>query len=159
MRMFLLLFSIVFSTNLQAENPVWKEGVTEKPYDITVYRSASCGCCSGWIKHLKDHHFNVNDMKVDDVNPYKERYGVPPKAASCHTAVVKGITIEGHVPAQDIKELLQANSEIRLLTVPGMPSGTPGMDMPGAPKDDFNVYSLDKNNNVGIYKKYYAKEY
>lgn len=147
-------FSLLSQPALAAD-PVWLEGKTDTRHEITVYRSASCGCCKGWIKHLKDHNFDVKDVTVTDVTPYKNKFGVPSNGASCHTARVNGITIEGHVPAQDIKQLLAQNTDdIRLLTVPAMPSGTPGMDTPGAARDEFNVYSVDKNNKIGIYKNY-----
>ncbi len=149
----LLILSLA-SFSVMSADPVWLKGKTDESYDITVYRSASCGCCKGWIQHLKDHNFNVKDITVKDVNPYKQELGVPMQAASCHTAQVNGITIEGHVPAQDIKRLLADNSDIRLLTVPAMPSGTPGMDMPGAPKDNFKVFSISKDNEVGVYNNY-----
>ena len=135
-------------------DPVWREGKTDQQYEITVYRSASCGCCKGWISHLKDHNFSVNDVVVNDVNPYKQRLGVPVKAASCHTAEVNGKVIEGHVPAQDIKRLLATNNDIQLLAVPGMPSGGPGMDGVGARKDVFTVYSMDSQNRVGSFSHY-----
>ena len=143
------------SLNSYAADPVWLEGKTQDSYEITVYRSASCGCCKGWISHLKDHDFSVNDVVVNDVNPHKTRLGVPAQAASCHTAEVNGKVIEGHVPAQDIKRLLaNKGSDVRLLAVPGMPSGGPGMDMPGAPKHAFTVFSVDSQNQVDSYKQY-----
>ncbi len=137
-----------------AADPVWLEGKTAQQYEITVYRSASCGCCKGWISHLKDHNFSVNDVVVNDVNPYKQRLGVPAQAASCHTAEVNDKVIEGHVPAQDIKRLLATANDIQLLAVPGMPSGGPGMDDAGARKDAFTVYSLDSQNRVGSFSQY-----
>jgi hypothetical protein len=149
--LFLLVF---FSPYTLAENTFWQQGKTDKAYDITVYRSASCGCCKGWIAHLKDHHFVVNDITVDDVQAYKTQHGIPPQAASCHTAVVNDVVIEGHVPAQDIKRLLAQKTDTRILTVPSMPSGTPGMDSPGAPKDNFRVYSISHTDKVGIFKHY-----
>ena len=149
--LFLLLF---FSHYALAENAFWQAGLSDKVYDITVYRSASCGCCKGWISHLKDHHFVVNDIAVKDVQPYKTQHGIPPQASSCHTAVVNGVVIEGHVPAQDIKRLLAQKTDIRLLTVPGMPSGTPGMDSPGAPKNNFKVYAMSKEDKVSVFKHY-----
>ena len=152
-RLIPLLFAIL-ALPAWAANPVWLEGKTDDQYEITVYRSASCGCCKGWIQHLKDHNFKVNDVTVPDVSPYKSQYEVPARAASCHTARVNGVTIEGHVPAQDIKRLLSNDSDVRLLTVPAMPSGTPGMDPPGAPKDPFNVYSVDKDNKIGVFNSY-----
>jgi len=141
-------------TQVNAANPVWLEGKTEQAYDITVYRSATCGCCKAWISHLKDHNFKVNDVVVADVNPYKQKLGVPQQGASCHTAEVNGKVIEGHVPAQDIKRLLSEESNIRLLTVPGMPSGSPGMDMPGATKQGFKVFSVSEDNKVDVYQSY-----
>jgi len=137
-----------------AADPVWLENKTDQQYEITVYRSESCGCCKGWISHLKDHNFSVKDVVVNDVNSHKQRLGVPQQAASCHTAEVNGKVIEGHVPAQDIKRLLASNNNIRLLTVPGMPSGGPGMDMPGARKDSFTVYAMDSEHQVSPYNHY-----
>lgn len=139
---------------LAAADPFWLEGKTAERHEITVYRNASCGCCKGWIRHLEDHNFSVTDIVVDDVNRFKSQFGVPPQAASCHTAVVDGVTVEGHVPAQDIKRLLADNRGIRLLTVPAMPSGTPGMDGPGAPKDAFRVYSINRDDEVEVFRSY-----
>ena len=119
-----------------------------------MYRSETCGCCQGWIEHLEEHNFDVKDIKVSNLNPYKENMNVPPEAASCHTAIVDGVVIEGHVPAQDIKKLLADRGDVRLLTVPRMPSGTPGMDMEGAPKQDFHVYAIDNNDEVSIFNSY-----
>jgi hypothetical protein len=137
-----------------AADPFWLEGRTDDRYEITVYRSATCGCCKGWIEHLRAHDFSVKDVTVDDVNKFKLQFDVPAQAASCHTAVVNGLVVEGHVPAQDIKRALAEQSDIRLLAVPAMPSGSPGMDTPGAPKQDFNVYSVDRDNNAKIYRSY-----
>lgn len=137
-----------------AANPVWLEGMTSESHEITVYRNASCGCCKGWIEHLEDHHFLVKDVTVDDVNHFKQQFDVPTQAASCHTAVVDGLVIEGHVPAQDIKRLLADPGDTRLLTVPAMPSGTPGMDPDGARKDPFRVYSISTDNRVDVFQTY-----
>ena len=149
-----VLLMLPVSLWVNAADPVWLKDMTGEQYEITVYRSASCGCCKGWISHLKEHNFIVKDVTVNDVNPYKQRLGVPPKAASCHTAEVNGKVIEGHVPAQDIKRLLATDNDIRLLTVPGMPSGGPGMDMPGARKDAFIVYSIDSQDQIGTFSQY-----
>lgn len=146
--------SCLVTLPLWAANPVWLEGKTSNQYEITVYRSATCGCCKAWVNHLKDHNFDVTDTTVDDVNKFKQQFNIPTDAASCHTALVNGVAIEGHVPAQDIKRLLKDKGNIRLLTVPMMPSGTPGMDMPGAPKNDFKVYSISQDDQVDIYNTY-----
>ena len=155
MKSTLLVIAIaLLPVSLQAANPVWLEGATEQSHEITVYRSASCGCCKGWIDHLEDHNFIVKDVTVDDVTQFKIQFGVPTQAASCHTAVVDGLVVEGHVPAQDIKELLADRGDVRLLTVPAMPSGTPGMDFEGAPSDPFRVYAITEDDRVEVYKSY-----
>jgi hypothetical protein len=148
----LLLFLLLSAA--QAGDEYWQQGLTDDRYEITVYRSATCGCCKGWIAHLEEHNFDVKDVTVDNVEPYKQELGVPPRAASCHTAVVDGVVIEGHVPAQDIKRLLSGEHNQRLLTVPAMPSGTPGMDYPGAPKQDFKVFAISNDDQVSIYNSY-----
>jgi len=138
----------------EAGDPVWLQQKTEQRYDIKVYRAANCGCCKGWIEHLQEHNFNVEDLVVDSVDPIKQQYQVPAQAASCHTAIVNGKVIEGHVPAQEIKKLLASSSDIRLLAVPGMPSGGPGMDWEGARKDPFTVYGLSDTGKVTVFKDY-----
>ncbi|MBN0985908.1 DUF411 domain-containing protein [Amphritea pacifica] len=156
MKKLILMVAVLsgLSLNSYAGDPVWLQGKTDQQYEITVYRNASCGCCKGWISHLKDHNFSVKDVVVNDVNPHKQRLGVPAKAASCHTAEVNGKVIEGHVPAQDIKRLLASENDIQLLAVPGMPSGGPGMDTEGARRDAFTVYSMDSQNRVGSFSHY-----
>ena len=144
----------VFVSSAFAADDFWREGITDERYEITVYRSASCGCCKGWIAHLEEHNFEVRDISVEDINQHKQSLNVPQNGASCHTAVVDGIVVEGHVPAQDIKRLLSTEHNIRLLTVPAMPSGTPGMDMPGAPKHDFSVYAVNKEDKASVYNSY-----
>lgn len=138
-----------------AANPVWDEGKTVDSYAIDVYHSPSCGCCKDWITHLEQHNFSVNSIEMSDVAPIKQRLGVPTQGASCHTGVVNGLVVEGHVPAQDIKKVLSdKNADTRLLTVSGMPSGGPGMDMDGARKDDFKVYAVSHKNEVGVFAEY-----
>ena len=90
--------SMIFSFNAVAE-----EGAS--PIEMTVYRSASCGCCGKWIEHLKQNRFKVKTVISDDMPTIKEKYAVPDKLASCHTAIVDGYIVEGHVPADDIKNL------------------------------------------------------
>ncbi|MAC48100.1 MAG: copper amine oxidase [Oceanospirillum sp.] len=140
--------------SVQAAEPVWLEGKTEQSYAIQVYHSPTCGCCKGWVDHLKDHNFKVESIEMHDVTPIKQKLGVPQQGASCHTAVVNGKVIEGHVPAQDIKQLLSAESDIRLLTVPGMPSGGPGMDYEGARKDAFKVFAVTEQGKVSTFNQY-----
>ncbi len=148
-----LLLALFLSPAFAADE-YWQQGTTDDSYRITVYRSATCGCCKGWIAHLRQHNFEVEDVTVDNVQPYKNQFGVPPQAASCHTAVVNGVVVEGHVPAQDIKRLLTSEHNVRLLAVPGMPSGSPGMDTPGSPKQEFKVYAITSDDQAGVYNVY-----
>jgi len=150
----LLTLVLTAAQSTQAADPVWLEGKTEQSYAIQVYHSPTCGCCKGWVDHLKAHNFKVESIEMHDVTPVKQQFGVPPRGASCHTAVVNGKVIEGHVPAQAIKQLLSAESDIRLLTVPGMPSGGPGMDYEGARKDAFKVYAVNDEGQVSVFKNY-----
>ncbi|MDM8568460.1 DUF411 domain-containing protein [Thiotrichales bacterium HSG1] len=121
--------------------------------DITVYRSPNCGCCGGWIQHLQEHKFNVIDIKTNNMSNLKQKYGITEKLASCHTAIIDGYVIEGHVPAADIKQLLSQKPDVVGLTVPEMPVGTPGMEM-GDRKDPFAVLTFDKDGNTSIFKQY-----
>ena len=154
------LISILAATLLAAPattlaaDPFWLEDKTDSAHAITVYRSASCGCCKGWIAHLREHDFLVEDVVVDDLVGVKRQHGVVPELASCHTAVADGHVFEGHVPANDIKAVLERDDDVRLLAVPAMPSGTPGMDFPGARKDDFAVIAVDRDGTPSIYRRY-----
>jgi hypothetical protein len=100
---------------------------------ITVYKNPACGCCGEWIKHIEANGFRADVHQVDDVSPIRRRYGVPDALASCHTAIVSGYAIEGHVPADDIKRLLRERLMVKGLAVPGMVPGSPGM-VQGAPQ-------------------------
>lgn len=129
---------------------------TEEIIDITVHRSPSCSCCGKWVEHLKQSHFSVKDIVSDDVQAIKTQYGVTKDLASCHTALVNGYVVEGHVPADDIKALLKNKPDVVGITVPGMPSGTPGMEM-GGRKDAYKVISFDKKNQHQVFNSYKAE--
>ncbi len=139
------LMLLVFSFSIKAE--------VVKPLEIEVYRSPTCGCCSKWIDHLKEKQFIVKDYVVDDVQIVKDKYGVPKNMASCHTALINGYVVEGHVPAKDILRLLKNKPDVVGISVPGMPVGTPGMEM-GGRKDPYEVISFDKNKNNQVFSKY-----
>lgn len=121
--------------------------------EITVYKSATCGCCKEWVKHLQNNGFSVKAQDVSDLRSYKNANGVPTKLASCHTATVGGYVIEGHVPANDIKRLLKERPAVNGLAVPGMPIGSPGMEQ-GAHKDRYEVLTFDKQGKTGVYAQY-----
>jgi hypothetical protein len=95
---------------------------------VSVYKSPTCGCCGEWVKHIQAAGFRVETHEIADVAPIRRRYGVPESLASCHTAVVGGYAIEGHVPAADIQRLLRERPKVTGLAVPGMVVGSPGME-------------------------------
>ena len=97
---------------------------------MLVYKSATCGCCSKWVEHMRAAGFAVEATNVPDINLYKQKHGVPPQLASCHTALVDGYVLDGHVPADDVIKLLRERPEIMGIAVPGMPMGSPGMESP-----------------------------
>jgi len=109
---------------------------------IQVYKSPTCGCCTKWIEHLEANGFEVTSTDVANVDPVKQMNGVPARLASCHTALVEGYVIEGHVPATDIRKLLDAKPKIAGLAVPGMPMGSPGMEMEGHRPDRYDVVAF-----------------
>jgi hypothetical protein len=109
-----------------------RPGAKEPPL-VSVYKSPACGCCGEWIKHIRANGFRVETRDLADVTPIKSRYGVPYGLGSCHTAVVDGYAIEGHVPAADVLRLLRERPKVRGLAVPGMVAGSPGMEQ-GAPQ-------------------------
>lgn len=120
--------------------------------DIMVYKSPTCGCCKKWVNHLKKEGFKVTTKDYRDMKPIKKRFGVKPQFQSCHTAKVGKYFIEGHVSASDIKKLLKEKPDIKGLSVPGMPMGSPGME--GHRKDKYNVIAIDKSNQGTVYSKH-----
>jgi hypothetical protein len=106
---------------------------------IVVHKSAYCGCCKLWVEHLKQAGFKVEVRDTEQLDAVKDRVGVPDGQRSCHTAEVAGYFIEGHVPAADVKRLLKEKPKAKGIAVPGMPLGSPGMEVPGGPKDSYAV--------------------
>jgi hypothetical protein len=104
---------------------------------ITVHLDPNCGCCSGWVRHLKAAGFTLKTVHTGDLDAVKTRLGVPADLAACHTAEVAGYVVEGHVPALAVKRLLAEKPNATGLAVPGMPSGSPGM--PGGTAEEYEV--------------------
>lgn len=118
--------------------------------EITVYKTPTCGCCVKWVDHLKANGFNVTVQDLADLASIKQQFSVPSDLQSCHTASVGGYTIEGHVPADDIKKLLAEKPKARGLAVPGMPVGSPGMEM-GDRKDPYKVILYGEKGQQTVY--------
>ena len=122
--------------------------------EITVYKSPTCGCCKDWVTYLEEEGFKVTAIDHDDVDTIKVKYGLPdPKLKSCHTAIVDGYLVEGHVPASDIERLLSERpTNIKGLSAPGMPMMSPGMSS-RTPKD-YDVLSFTELGETAVYSRY-----
>ena len=116
---------------------------------VQVYKSATCGCCSKWVDHLRAAGFVVEATNVPDVNLYKLEYAVPSRLASCHTALVEGYVVEGHVPADDVIRLLRQRPEILGIAVPGMPLGSPGME--SSNPERYETIAFDAAGNQSVF--------
>ena len=121
----------------------------QAPTAVSVFKSATCGCCAKWVEHLRANGFTPTATNVDDLDAVKVKYRVPQAVQTCHTAVVGGYVIEGHVPASDIKRLLKERPAISGLAVGGMPAGSPGME--GGATRRYDVLSFDKQGNTRVY--------
>lgn len=121
---------------------------------IVVYKSPTCGCCNHWEDHLKMNGFKVVSHKEENMQAVKNKYGVTRKIASCHTALVGGYVIEGHVPAKDIKRLLREKPRVVGLTAPGMPQKSPGMQEHGKEPKNYDVLSFTKKGQTKVYASY-----
>lgn len=122
-----------------------------KPILIKVYKTMQCGCCKAWVEHLAKHGFQVESVDMPDLTLVKQKYGVKPEHEACHTAVVDKYVVEGHVPADVIKRLLEERPAVVGITVPGMPAGSPGME--GAMKERYDVLTFDRAGRSRVYAK------
>ena len=116
----------------------------ERPLAMIVYRDPSCGCCAQWAALATQAGFQTAVIDRADMAELKERLGVPAELASCHTAIVNDLVIEGHVPFQSVRRLLQERPPgVRGIAVPGMPAGSPGMEVPDGTREPFRIFSFD----------------
>jgi|JI10StandDraft_1071094.scaffolds.fasta_scaffold361195_2 hypothetical protein len=119
--------------------------------EMTVYKSPTCGCCTSWVEHMQKSGLKVIVVETDDLNVIKNKLGVPTELASCHTAKVGNYFVEGHVPADDVKRLLQGNSDVLGIAVPGMPMGSPGMEVPSGEVQPYTVTQVNKDASLSIF--------
>jgi len=120
------------------------------PPEMVVYKSASCGCCRQWVDYLKAKGYKVTSKDLDDaaLESIKAELGVTRGVSSCHTAVIAGYVVEGHVPAGDIERLLREKPKVLGLSAPGMPGGAPGMD---TSKDPYDVLTFDAKGTTTVF--------
>lgn len=121
---------------------------------ISVYKSPTCGCCKNWVDHVKAAGFTVEVHDVDNLSDIKADAGVPANTRSCHTAIVGGYAIEGHVPAATIQRLLKEKPALAGIAVPGMPVGSPGMEVPGQPADKYDVIAFKADGSTSVYESH-----
>ena len=122
--------------------------------EVVMYKNKGCMCCSRWADHLKALGHKVVEKGVDDLDAIKARFGVGEKFRGCHTALVDGYIIEGHVPMKEITRLLKERPNARGLSVPGMPLGSPGMEVPGEKPDHYTVFLMKKDGTSEAYARY-----
>ncbi len=139
----LLLAAALFVPSLAAANVV------------TVYKTATCGCCTAWVEHMRDNGFaaTVHDVDRAELIERKRALGVDPGLSACHTATVAGYVIEGHVPAADVRRLLEERPPLAGIAVPGMPQGSPGMDY-GQASEAYNVIAFDSEGGFRVFARH-----
>lgn len=120
---------------------------------VTVYKNPSCGCCGDWVDHMRAAGFEVDVKEVADLRTIKAEHGVSSDLGSCHTALVDGYVVEGHVPADLVKKMLDERPDIVGLSVPGMVVGSPGMEVAGQPARPYDIVAFDANGNKAVYAK------
>lgn len=124
------------------------------PRLVVVHKTETCGCCHLWVEHMEKNGFKVVVRDVADVDAIKERVGVPEGMRSCHTARVGGYFIEGHVPAADIARLLDERPDAKGLTVPGMPLGSPGMEVASGETQAYDVHLVTRNDSTAVFARH-----
>jgi hypothetical protein len=148
------IFVAAFIGVLAAPSPIVSAQSSGQPV-MEVYKSPTCGCCSKWVEHVRQHGFTARVTDLDDraLDALKAKQGVPRTAQSCHTALISGYAIEGHVPAADVKRLLKEKPAVAGLAVAGMPVGSPGMEVPGR-SQAYNVITFDKKGDSRVFASY-----
>jgi hypothetical protein len=130
----------------------WLPGQQARPIPITVYKSPTCGCCAAWNDHMTANGFVVTVRDTENLVPIKTDAGVPGRLQSCHTAIVAGYVVEGHVPADLVKKMLAEKPRVIGIAVPGMPIGSPGMEQ-GPQKQPYDVLLFDAQGRTTVYAK------
>ena len=151
-----LLPRLVASTFLAGALTVPTFVLAQPGTHVEVWKTATCGCCKDWVRHLEANGFVVSVNDVDDTTDAREKHGIPADYGSCHTAMVGGYAIEGHVSAAEIRRLLKERPDAVGLTAPGMPLGSPGMDGPeyGGRKHAYDVFLIAHTGQASVYQSH-----
>jgi hypothetical protein len=145
----LLLASCLLALVSAAPTPVGAQAASPK---LTVFKSPTCGCCAKWIEHMKKAGFDVTVNETPNVGEVKAEHHVPADVASCHTALVDGYIIEGHVPADAVLRLLKERPKVAGLAVPGMPIGSPGMEGDGSVVQHYDIVAFKRDGTHSVYE-------
>ena len=130
-----------------------RSGAPAAKPSISVWKTPTCGCCGLWVEHMRKNGFEAAVMDLPDLEPIKQKLGVPPNLASCHTALVNGFIVEGHIPADAVRRLLKERPAVAGIAVPGMPLGSPGMEVPGGQKQPYAIVAFDKQGKQSVFEK------
>jgi len=153
LRRLILFCAVIAAASLSHPPPALSDGDESAAAPrIEVFKTPTCGCCTKWAEHLEANGFRVELTDMKDLTRLKRRKGVPYDSQACHTGVVDGYVIEGHVPAADIKRLLAERPEVTGLVVPGMPLGSPGMEHPDP--QPYSVFTFDASGRKAIYSRH-----
>ncbi len=148
------IFTIAFTAYLfwpaQAET---QETIadTEEKIEIVMYKNATCGCCAKWADYMETAEFEVEQIVPESLYDVKVEAGITQELASCHTSKVGGYIVEGHVPMEDIRRLLDEKPNAIGITVPGMPTGSPGMEVEGRPADNYDVLLIHSDGTTSVW--------
>lgn len=144
-------FAVAIAAMTLCVSPAAQQRVPDPSVD--VYKTPTCGCCSKWIDHMRSAGFRVRftDMPQAELDKVKAKHGVPAVAHSCHTALAGGYVLEGHIPAGDVKRLLREKPKVVGLAVPGMPPGSPGMEVAQPRLPPYDVLSFDKQGKTQVF--------
>lgn len=112
---------------------------------VVVFKTPTCGCCVNWVEHMREAGFTVEVSDVASLTDVKRQAGVPADLQSCHTAIVDGLVVEGHVPASTVQQVLAERGDLHGIAVPGMPIGSPGMEVPGRAADPYDVIGFSQD--------------
>lgn len=120
--------------------------------EVTVYATPTCGCCGAWMDHMRESGFTVKAVYQEDLSAIRAEHGLPRELMSCHIGVVDGYAVEGHVPAGAVRRLLRERPEVLGIAAPGMPAGSPGMEMPDGSRTPYEVFSWNEDGPVGVFE-------
>lgn len=143
----LLIVGIIFYPDLTGMGESVPEG-----RQVVMYKNPGCQCCTYWAEHMERNGYSVKEEPVQNLNAYKTKYGLPRDVSACHTAVVDGYVVEGHVPVREVNRLLEERPEAIGIGVPGMPAGSPGMA--GLNPESYDVYLIGNTGEKSVYASY-----